>query len=213
MPPLRFKSFSCETGTSLLHAHLMKFHLAQWVDSCDQLKIPITAEIAKHAVASYHASKGQSSSQSTSLKERPEDICEYSYEAFVDAITQFIIADDQVQLWLLRRYVLDKIFYHSHWTSLKSSPTSNLHAPLTRSQGFQYSSLDHDLKPHERNLGWAFKRPWRRDQGMCYLFTIEFLFILLLEGCTWWYVVHGDEHESVKHTKQESCASEKTLNT
>ena len=75
----------------------MKFHLAQWVDGCDQFKTPITAEISKRAVASYHASKGQSSSQSTSSKERPEDICEYSYEAFVDAITQFIIADDQVQ--------------------------------------------------------------------------------------------------------------------
>ena len=75
----------------------MKFHLAQWVDGCDQFKIPITAEIAKCAVASYCASKGQSSSQSTSSKERPEDICEYSYEAFVDAITQFIIVDDQVR--------------------------------------------------------------------------------------------------------------------
>ena len=88
--------FSCKTGTSSLCAHLTKFHLAQWVDGCDQFKIPITTEIAKHAVASYRASKGQSSSQSTSLKERLEDICEYSYEAFVDAITQFIIADDQV---------------------------------------------------------------------------------------------------------------------
>ena len=94
--------FSCETGTSSLRAHLMKYHLAQWVDSCDQFKILITTEIAKHTIASYRASKGQSSSQSTSSKERLEDICEYSYEAFVDAITQFIIADDQVRLWLLR---------------------------------------------------------------------------------------------------------------
>ncbi|KIJ98154.1 hypothetical protein K443DRAFT_133552 [Laccaria amethystina LaAM-08-1] len=62
---------------------------------CDQFNIPITAEISKRAVASYRASKGKSSSQSTSSKERPEDIREYSYEAFVDAITQFIIADDQ----------------------------------------------------------------------------------------------------------------------
>ena len=70
-------SFSCKTGTSSLRAHLMRFHLAQWVDGCDQFKIPITTEIAKCAVASYHASKGQSSSQSTSSKERLEDICEY----------------------------------------------------------------------------------------------------------------------------------------
>ena len=76
----------------------MKFHLTQRVDGCDQFKIPITTEIAKHAIASYHASTGKSSSQSTSSKERPEDIHEYSYETFVDAITQFIIADDQVQL-------------------------------------------------------------------------------------------------------------------
>jgi len=69
-----------------------------WVEGCDKFKIPIVAEKAKGPVANYRASKGDGS-QATSAEfagDRPPDIREYSYEAFVDAITEFIIADDQV---------------------------------------------------------------------------------------------------------------------
>ena len=70
-------------------------HLELWVEGCDKFKIPIVAEKAKGPVANYCASKGEDS-QTTSAGDRPPNIQEYSYEAFVDAITEFIIADDQV---------------------------------------------------------------------------------------------------------------------
>lgn len=92
-------SFSLETGTSTLRSHLFTNHIGLWVDGCDNFKIEITAEKAKGPVARYRESKGKASSQPTS-SQRPEDIREYSYEAFVDAITQFIIADDQVCILL-----------------------------------------------------------------------------------------------------------------
>jgi len=93
--------------------------------------------------------------------------------------------------------IFSMVVIECYW---KSSPTSNLLAPSTRSQGFQYSSSDHYSKPCEGNLGWAFKRPWRRDQGMPYLFTIDLLFIFLLEGCTWQDLInnwHVDRSKSV----------------
>ena len=46
-------------------------------------------------MANYHASKGEGGTTASS-GDRPPNIREYSYEAFVDAITEFIIANDQV---------------------------------------------------------------------------------------------------------------------
>lgn len=87
-------TFGLETGTSTLRAHLFTQHLGLWVDSCDKFKIPITAESAKEPVAKYRASPNNTAHSPS--EGRPADIPEYSHEAFVDAITQFIIADDQV---------------------------------------------------------------------------------------------------------------------
>lgn len=88
-------SYSFGTGVSTLRAHLVNEHIEQWVESCDKFKIPITAEAAKGPVANYRASGGASAPSS----DRPPNIREYSYEAFVDAITEFIIADDQVHFF------------------------------------------------------------------------------------------------------------------
>lgn len=94
-------NFGRDTSTSTLRAHLYTNHIELWVDGCDKFKIPITAEKAKGLVAHYRASKGEASSDPKSSGERPADIREYSYEAFVDAITQFIIADDQVIIFVV----------------------------------------------------------------------------------------------------------------
>ncbi|KJA23886.1 hypothetical protein HYPSUDRAFT_114830, partial [Hypholoma sublateritium FD-334 SS-4] len=67
-----------------------------WIDGCDKFKIPITAERAKGPVAQYRESRGDPSAESAQAAgNRPPDIPAYSYEAFVDAITEFVIADDQ----------------------------------------------------------------------------------------------------------------------
>lgn len=87
--------FGFSTGLSSLHAHLFNQHIEEWVASCDKFNIPITAEAGWGPVANHHASGGQGST-STPSNDRPPGICEYSHEAFVDTITEFIIANDQV---------------------------------------------------------------------------------------------------------------------
>ncbi|KAF8868234.1 hypothetical protein CPB84DRAFT_1697018, partial [Gymnopilus junonius] len=66
-----------------------------WVEACDRFKIAITAAAAQQRIAEYRKGKGQPTAQSTSASDRPTDIPNFSRETFVDAITEFIIADDQ----------------------------------------------------------------------------------------------------------------------
>ncbi|KAJ7433151.1 hypothetical protein FB451DRAFT_1064717, partial [Mycena latifolia] len=65
-----------------------------WVAGCDQLKIPIKAKEAKKYVDDYRARK-QHTTASTSEPELPEPRTQFSQEAFVDAIVEFIVGDDQ----------------------------------------------------------------------------------------------------------------------
>jgi hypothetical protein len=80
--------FSLVTGTSNLRKHLYNEHLEQWVTSCDDLKIEITAQAAIPAVKKFRQEPVDTPLES----ERPE----YSKEAFVEAILEFIVGDDQV---------------------------------------------------------------------------------------------------------------------
>lgn len=89
--------FSLETGTSSLRTHLFTNHLDVWVEGCDTFNIEITAQNAKGPVAEYRMRKQQGGAQSEGSG-RPDDLNDFSHEAFVDAITQFIIADDQVRI-------------------------------------------------------------------------------------------------------------------
>lgn len=49
-------------------------------------------------MAEYRARKQQGGVHSEG-SDRPADLGDFSHEAFVDAITQFIIADDQVRMF------------------------------------------------------------------------------------------------------------------
>jgi hypothetical protein len=80
--------FSLVMGTSNLRKHLYNEHLEQWVTSCDDLKIEITAQAAIPAVKKFHQEPVNTPLES----EHPE----YSKEAFVEAIHEFIVGDDQV---------------------------------------------------------------------------------------------------------------------
>lgn len=102
--------FSLDTGTSTLRAHLFTHHLDVWVEGCDKFKINITAANAKASVAEYRARKNQGRGTSQSTEgDRPDDLKDFSHEAFVDAITQFIIADDQVGSLFVGRYHLQLV--------------------------------------------------------------------------------------------------------
>jgi hypothetical protein len=62
--------------------------LADWVKACDSLKIPIRGDKANRVVRKF-----QNLPEPTDLEANRQD---FSKEAFVDAITEFIVGDDQV---------------------------------------------------------------------------------------------------------------------
>ena len=86
-------TFSVKTGTGVLRRHLYEHHANSWIEGCDKLHIPITAKEAQQVVSDYRHQNGQASTNNTEDSEtrRP-----FSNEAFVDAIVEFIVADDQV---------------------------------------------------------------------------------------------------------------------
>ena len=101
--------FSLETGTSSLRTHLFTHHLDIWVDGCDKFKIDITAQNAQGPVAAYRERKWQGGTLPEGSG-RPDDLGEFSHEAFVDAITQFIIADDQVWIFSHSKIIISDLF-------------------------------------------------------------------------------------------------------
>jgi len=65
-------------------------HIAEWVTSCDDLNIKITAQAALPAVCEFC-----NEPEPTSLEGERQ---EYTKEGFVEAILEFIVGDDQVCL-------------------------------------------------------------------------------------------------------------------
>ena len=87
-PGHRIASFAVTTSTSSLRKHLFSDHIEEWSTACDSLKIPVIAPIAVEAIRKFC-----NEPISTQLEaERPE----YSKEAFIDAIVDFVVGDDQV---------------------------------------------------------------------------------------------------------------------
>jgi hypothetical protein len=78
-----------------LRKHLVNDHIEQWVSACDDLKIPITAKAALPAVRKF---RNEPADEPTSLEsERPE----YSKTAFVDALVEFVVGNDQVCVYFI----------------------------------------------------------------------------------------------------------------
>ncbi|KAJ6495971.1 hypothetical protein C8R45DRAFT_926503 [Mycena sanguinolenta] len=82
----------CRTG--VLRKHLYEHHLDVWVAGCDQLKIAIKAKEAKPFADDYRARR-EHTTASTSDPKPQEKRTEFSQEAFVDTIVEFIVGDDQ----------------------------------------------------------------------------------------------------------------------
>lgn len=88
-PDHTVSTFGHSTSISVLQKHLYnKIHIEQWVITCDNLKIPITAKSAEEPVRIFCKEPAPSLFES----ERPT----YSKKAFIDAIVEFIVGDDQV---------------------------------------------------------------------------------------------------------------------
>lgn len=92
IPDHNISTFGRSTGISVLRKHLLKNHIEQWVTICDNLKIPITAKSAEEAVRVFRKEPAPTSFET----HRPT----YSKEAFVDAIVDFIVGDDQVRKFI-----------------------------------------------------------------------------------------------------------------
>ncbi|KAJ7853951.1 hypothetical protein B0H14DRAFT_3136693 [Mycena olivaceomarginata] len=86
--------FAKLTSTGVLRKHLYEHHIDAWVEACDQLKIPIKAKEAARFVDAYRVRKHQKTGN-TSNSEPGKKRTPFSQEAFVDAIVEFIVSDDQ----------------------------------------------------------------------------------------------------------------------
>ena len=71
-------------------------HIEKWIMSCEKLHISITAAAAVEAIRLFRKEPATTSLES----ERPK----YSKEAFIDAVVDFIVGDDQVCFYLFLFY-------------------------------------------------------------------------------------------------------------
>ena len=96
----KVSTFSLKTATGVLRRHLYEHHTDSWIEGCDKLRIPITAKDAQRVVSEYRHRNGQAGANNAenSRTRRP-----FSNEAFIDAIIEFIVADDQVCSICVRR--------------------------------------------------------------------------------------------------------------
>lgn len=92
-PQIEVKDFSWKTGSTVCRNHLVDRHLGTWVVVCDKLRLPIVAPAVQTAVNNYRQRQGTYHMDDGTPQSRP-----FTQEAFVDAIMEFIIADDQVSL-------------------------------------------------------------------------------------------------------------------
>jgi hypothetical protein len=85
------------TATGSLRNHLLRDHIDEWVSSCDKLKIKCQGgpNVQEKLDSWRQAHDGGGSNQTKGSARKT-----FSNEAFVDAIVEFIIADDQVCLLL-----------------------------------------------------------------------------------------------------------------
>jgi len=82
-----------KTSTTVRRNHLCESHPSAWITACDKLGIDITAKGAQNTVRNYRKQHNQASSAAD-----PENLRKhFTPEAFVDAIVDFIISDDQVK--------------------------------------------------------------------------------------------------------------------
>ncbi|PPQ71742.1 hypothetical protein CVT24_006506, partial [Panaeolus cyanescens] len=98
-PKPKAKVYGNKTSTTVLRKHLYSTHLDEWLESCNKLSIKITAsdDALKSAIQDYnhrHSLPNNEDSHTGNQKSIPL-YRPFSQEAFVDAIVEWIIVDDQ----------------------------------------------------------------------------------------------------------------------
>ncbi|OBZ73258.1 hypothetical protein A0H81_06727 [Grifola frondosa] len=84
------RPFGSNTSTGTLRHHLAERHLDEWLTACDSLDLTIRAKEVQPRIAEYRRRHGAQPSDTSEKQRMP-----FSQEMFVDAIVEFIIADDQ----------------------------------------------------------------------------------------------------------------------
>ena len=85
--------YGLKTGTGTLRKHLFENHANDWISACDAQKIPITAKEAQPALAEYRTHQGMSPEGAPHANTQRRT---YTPDKFVEAIVEWIVADDQV---------------------------------------------------------------------------------------------------------------------
>ena len=79
-----------------MRKHLANEHIELWVSICDQKGIKITASTVKRQVEAYCTACGQPLEDSESKSGATWQ--KYSQKAFVDAVVEWVVVDNQVHL-------------------------------------------------------------------------------------------------------------------
>lgn len=88
--------FGDGTGTGTIRKHLADNHLADWVRTCDRLKIPITARLVLPKVEACRLGFAEEDKAADGATSGPQSVRKFSPDAFVEAIVEWIVFDDQV---------------------------------------------------------------------------------------------------------------------
>ena len=80
-----------------MQKHLANEHIEWWVSICNQEGIKITASTVQWQVEAYCTACGQPSEDLESKSGATQQ--KYSREAFVDAVVEWVVVDEQVQLF------------------------------------------------------------------------------------------------------------------
>lgn len=83
-------TFLATTSTTSIHKHFLLWHDKEWINRCDRDKIPITAEEALPCAKQRHKDRDGVAGAGGTIRKS------YTPDGFVDALVEFITADDHV---------------------------------------------------------------------------------------------------------------------
>jgi hypothetical protein len=85
------RKYSGTSSTGTLRKHLYTHHIQDWISECERLQIRITAKDAVAAIAAF---------QGTQVQTPTQQRLKFTQDHFIDALTEFIVANDQVFLYI-----------------------------------------------------------------------------------------------------------------
>lgn len=88
----KLTKFGINTATGPLRRHLYENHTELWLSDCERFGIEIKAKEVLSFIQEFRGEKG-------AARRDPNARKLYSNEAFVDAIVEFVVGDDQVSVF------------------------------------------------------------------------------------------------------------------